>query len=76
MFEREFLSYALRPSEVRHNDEGTAFLKDFLEGWDGCPDTCVVSNLHLIVQWNVEVNSDNCLLTGKIVSINVLLHIK
>ena len=52
----------------------TALLKNLLEGWDCCTDTCVVSDLHLLVEWNVEVNAYNRLLAGEIVSVNKLLH--
>ena len=74
MTERKFLCYSLRASEVRHDDERSAFFKDFLESRDCCPDTGVICDFHLLVQWNVEVNSDNCLFAGKVVSVNVLLH--
>ncbi len=75
MLEREFVSHALRTSQMRHDDQRTAFLKHFLESRDCSPDTGVISNLHLVIQRNVEINSDNGFLAGEIVSVNKLLHI-
>ena len=41
---------------------------------DSGTDTCVVSDFHLLVERNVEVNAYNRLLAGEIVSVNKLLH--
>ena len=46
-----------------------------LESRKGCADTCVISNVEVLVEWNVEINSDDRLLAGEVVGINVLLHV-
>ena len=68
VFEGEFLRNALRTAEVRHNDERTALLKNFLECRDCGTHTCVVRDFELIVERNVEVHAHDGFLACEIVS--------
>jgi len=62
---------ALGLTHVRHQDECAAIVQYLLEGRNCSADACVVSNFPFLVQWHVEINADNCLVTGKVKVINV-----
>ena len=74
MLEAEFGVYLLGTAKVGHDDEGTAFCENLLEGGHGPADTGVVGNLKIFIERNVEIYADDCTLSGKIVLVNKLLH--
>lgn len=57
-----------------HEDEGATFGEHFLERRESRADTGVVCDVEILIERNVEIHSDNCLLTFEVVGVNVLLH--
>ena len=51
---------------MAHHDEGTTIGKYLLQGGQSTTDTGVVGYVAILVQWHVEIYTDNCLLTGKV----------
>ena len=51
---------------MAHHNNATTVCKNFLQCRHGTTDTCVVCNVTIFIQWHIEVNTDNSLLTGKI----------
>ena len=71
----ELRIHLLGTSEVGHDDQGTTFLEDLLEGRHGPADAGVVGDVEVLVQGDVEVDSHDGLLAGEVVAVDVLLHI-
>ena len=68
--QREFwLNLALGLTHVAHDDKCTTTFKDVLECGDSTADTGVISNNSLF-QGYIEINTNDCLLAGKIVLVN------
>ena len=57
-------------THVRHDDESTTLLKDQLKCWKSTTDTSVVCDL-TILQRYIEIYTYDCLLTGKVVIVNL-----
>ena len=74
MLEGELRINSLRTSEVGHKNEGTTLGEHFLECRESRADTGVVCDVEILIERNVEIHSDNCLLTFEVVGVNVLLH--
>ena len=62
----------LGASHVRSNDQHTAIGQDLFQGRHGCTDAGIVGDVEILVQGNVEVYTDKCLLSGKIEVVNGL----
>ena len=56
MLERKFLCNSLWTAEVRHNDEGTPFVKHLLQCRDGSPDPGVVRDFEFFIERNIEIH--------------------
>ena len=65
----------LGPSEVAHDDHGASLFEDLLESGHCADDAGVVGDFEVFVERNVEVYADDGLLSGKIVSVDVLHNI-
>ncbi|CUQ59417.1 Uncharacterised protein [Segatella copri] len=51
---------------MAHHDERTAVCKYLLQCRKGTADTSVVCYITIFIQWHVEVNAHDCLVTGKV----------
>ncbi len=61
--ERHFgVHLAFGLAHVRHDDERTVVVQDFLEGGEGTADAGIVSDVAVLVEGHIEVNADDGLL--------------
>ena len=67
MSQRELiLRSTLRPSKVRHEDHASTCIQDALNGRSGAKDARIITHFEGIIQWNIEINTDQGTFTGKI----------
>ena len=65
---RVYLTLGL--AHMAHDDDGTAVGQNLLQCGQRTADAGVVRNLTVLVQGHIEIDPDNCLLTGKVVLID------
>ena len=65
--QRQFRVYfAFRFTHVAHHYQCTTVSQHFLECRERTAYTCVISYFSVLIQWNIEVHANDCLLSGKI----------
>ena len=72
VLEGKFFSGSLRLPEMGHYDESTSACQYLLQGGNRGADTCVVSDVEIGVERNVEIHSHNGLLAIKVIRVYVL----
>ena len=72
VLEGKFFSRSLRLPEMGHYDKSTSASQYLLQGGNRGADTCVVSDVEVGVERNVEIHSHNGLLAIKVIRVYVL----
>ena len=57
---------ALWLAHVAHHDKSTTISENLLQSRKSTADTSVISYITILIQWNIEVHANNCLVTGKV----------
>ena len=74
--EGEFVSGPLRLSEMGHYYKGTSASQYLLQGGDGGADTCVVGDVEIRVEGDIEIHSHNGLFATEVIRVYVLHNLK
>ena len=61
-----WINLTLRLTHVAHHDDCTAISQNLLKSREGTTDTGVVGYITILVQWNVKIYTNDCLLAGKV----------